>query len=105
MIVVNENGDGPGGKIEEGETKMAAVTRDQFEIQGKQVTHVPTGARFTVGGDATEWGRAGELLPNGEDFERKAVLHVAIQIMREIATRDARAPEPPPSKKSATGEA
>ena len=64
---------------------MTKVTRDQFEIEGKVVRHVPTGARFTVGSDFINWGRAGDVLPNGDDFERKDVLHMAIEIMRTIA--------------------
>jgi hypothetical protein len=66
---------------------MTEVTRDQFVIQGRKVSHVPTGARFTVGVDNTEWGSAGLFRSNGGNYERKAVLQMAIQIMGEIATR------------------
>jgi hypothetical protein len=66
---------------------MTTVTRDQFEIQGNVVAHVPTGARFTVGSDFVNWGRAGDVLPDGDDFERKDILHIAIQIMRDIRAK------------------
>ena len=68
---------------------MTPVTRDQFEIDGNEVRHVPTGAIFTVGGTTTEWGRASLLLSNGDYFARKDVMHVAIEIMREVAMRQA----------------
>jgi hypothetical protein len=75
----------PGRKGQEGDPKMTTVTRDQFAILGKRLRHVPTGARFSVGSDVINWGRAGDVLPNGDDFEREDIRRVAIEIMREIA--------------------
>ena len=67
--------------------KMTKVTEDQFEIYGPIVRHVPTGARFTVGSDIVNWGRAGDVLPSGEEFEREDVQRMAFKIMRKIADR------------------
>ena len=64
---------------------MTKVARDQFEIDGKVVRHIPTGAYFTVGSDFINWGRAGDILPNGDAFERADVLHMAIEILRGIS--------------------
>ena len=63
---------------------MTAVTRDQFQIEGDEVRHVPTAARFSVRGGETEWGRAGMPMPDGNYFARKDVLHVASQIISEV---------------------
>ena len=64
---------------------MTAVTRDQFEVYDDEVRHVPTDARFSVRGGVNEWGRAGMPMPHGSYFARKYVLHVASQIISEIA--------------------
>ena len=64
---------------------MTAVTRDQFEVYDDEVRHVPTDARFLVRGGETEWERAGMPMPDGSYFARKDVLHVASQIISEIA--------------------
>lgn len=67
---------------------MTAVTRDQFRLQGNSVVHVPTGAEFTAYPETPEphmvnWGFAGDVLPNGEDYEREEVLAVAVSILAE----------------------
>lgn len=63
------------------------VTRDQFEWDGDRLTHIPTGARFNARSDWVNYGRAGEILPNGDDFERSDVLKVAKQIVDERLRR------------------
>jgi hypothetical protein len=64
---------------------MSKVTRDQFEVDGLVVRHMPTGARFSYGSDVIEWGRAGETLPDGSRYSRDEVLLVALEILREVA--------------------
>jgi hypothetical protein len=64
---------------------MSKVTRDQFEVDGLVVRHMPTGARFSYGSDIIEWGRAGETLSDGSQFARDDVLVVALEILREVA--------------------
>jgi hypothetical protein len=66
---------------------MTAVTRDQFEVYDDEVRHVPTDARFSVRGGVTEWGRAGMPMPDASYFARKDILHVASQIIAEIADK------------------
>jgi hypothetical protein len=66
---------------------MTAVTRDQFEVYDDEVRHVPTDARFSVRGGETDWGRAGMQMPDASYFARKGVLHVAMQIIAEIADK------------------
>jgi hypothetical protein len=85
-VVFAKNGHHPPVKLGKG-SKMTEVARDQFVVQGKKLTHVPTGARFTAGGANTEWGSAGLFHLSGDDYERKAVLHMATPIMREMASR------------------
>jgi hypothetical protein len=64
---------------------MTKVTRDQFEVDGLVVRHMPTGARFSYGSDVVHWGQVGERLPNGEQYDREDVMLVALQILRDVA--------------------
>ena len=64
---------------------MSKVTRDQFEVDGLVVRHIPTAARFSYGSDIIEWGRAGQTLPDGSRYERDDLLVVALEILRQVA--------------------
>lgn len=77
---------------------MTLVTRDQFAILGKRLRHVPTGARFIVGSNVIDWGKADDLLPNGYRFARDDIHRVASAIMQEIADLYARIPGTPTGK-------
>jgi hypothetical protein len=59
------------------------VNRDQFKWHGNKLIHEPTGARFTIGSQIVNYGRAGSVLPNGDDFEKEDVLAVAHQLILE----------------------
>lgn len=63
------------------------VTREQFEISLDAVVHTPTGARFSAYRGRPEisninWGRAGDVLENGEDYRREEVRAIAEQLLR-----------------------
>jgi hypothetical protein len=63
------------------------VTREQFEILQDVVIHKPTGARFSAHPGRQEiaflnWGRAGDLLENGDDYRREDVHAMAEQLLR-----------------------
>ena len=74
---------------------MTAVDRTQFDIKNDvQVVHKPTGARFStypydhpkdVEIQFLNWGRAGDRLENGDDYEREDVRRVAHELLREQA--------------------
>jgi hypothetical protein len=64
------------------------------------VIHKPTGASFStyeyddpenVGSDIKmNWGRAGDVLESGEDYDRGEVGKIAVQLLREQARREAK---------------
>jgi hypothetical protein len=63
------------------------VTREQFEILEDAVIHTPTGARFSAYPGRPEisninWGRAGDLLENGDEYRREDVQGMAAQLLR-----------------------
>jgi predicted secreted protein len=65
---------------------MTKVQEDQFEVRENSVVHRPTGAEFTAYPGHPEfqymnWGRAGEVLPNGDDFDRDEVEKVAAKLL------------------------
>jgi hypothetical protein len=81
---------------------MTDVTREQFEtVTDAQVRHRPTGAtisayrydeptRDKIAGDLkVNWGRAGDRLDNGDEYEREHVAHVAIDLLTELAIAEA----------------
>jgi hypothetical protein len=81
--------------------KMTPVTREQFEFESNlMVIHKPTGASFStyeyddpenVGPDIKmNWGRAGDVLESGEDYDRGEVGKIAVQLLREQARREAK---------------
>jgi hypothetical protein len=59
------------------------VTEDQFEWRGDNLIHLPTGASFWVGSAWVNYGRAGDVLPDGRDFAREDVRHVARRLLAE----------------------
>jgi hypothetical protein len=76
---------------------MSVVRRDQFDIISDiQVVHKPTGATFSVyrypdpnvdvcSEMRVNWGRAGDRLENGDEYDRDEVEHVARELLREQA--------------------
>jgi hypothetical protein len=59
------------------------VAREQFELRGDQIVHVPTGATFWKGDEdiiRCDWGAAGELLPSGHDYSRDELMELAHEI-------------------------
>lgn len=58
------------------------ITPEQFEIQDSGVRHTPTGARFSAYPGRSDfstvnWGRAGDILPNGDDYRPADILAMA----------------------------
>ena len=71
------------------------VTREQFELSRHAVVHIPTGARFTAYPNIADphlvnWGNAGNVLENGDDFDRNEIAQWAKAILsdRELETLD-----------------
>lgn len=68
---------------------MALIKADesQFKTEGTRVTHIPTGARFSTypGSDSTDatinWGQAGSVLANGDEYDRDDIATVARRIL------------------------
>jgi hypothetical protein len=69
-----------------GEGALSKVSRDQYEVDGLVVKHMPTGARFSAGSDVVHWGTAGEATPKGEEYPRDEVMAMALEILRELAS-------------------
>jgi hypothetical protein len=70
------------------------VWSDQFKWQGEKLVHEPTGASFQWSYPRTEsyqvtinWGRAGDVLPNGDDYEREDIALVAGVLLGEQRER------------------
>jgi hypothetical protein len=63
------------------------VRPEQFEISEDKVTHVPTGAWLIAHRGRAEianrnWGRAGDLLDNGDEYRRADILAMAQHLLR-----------------------
>jgi hypothetical protein len=52
----------------------------EFEILKDLIVHLPTGARFTRGGNVN-YGRAGSILPDGNDYLREDVRAMAARLL------------------------
>jgi hypothetical protein len=68
---------------------MTEVKEDQFDVEGDCVVHRPTNAEFySYRGikdcEWINWGNAGNVLPNGSDFDRRDLMKVASKL---LATR------------------
>ena len=64
------------------------VTPDQFRLDGNEVVHIPTSARWSSYPGRPEphlenLGMLGSILPNGEDYWKEDVLPHALQLLRE----------------------
>ena len=74
---------------------MNNVTREQFEMNGLQVRHIPTGATVSTSeyvdpNNAASTvlvnpGRAGEILPSGEEYCLDEICSLASILLREQA--------------------
>ena len=71
---------------------MTDVSEDQFEFEGDVLVgdvlvHLPTGARFATAG-WVQWASAGNILPDGRNFNREELAGVAARILarRKSAT-------------------
>jgi hypothetical protein len=64
------------------------ATPQQFEVLEDRIIHVPTGARFNFYPRRPEkfstisWGRAGDVLENGDDYRPVDVRAMAEQLLR-----------------------
>jgi hypothetical protein len=59
------------------------VAREQFELRGDRIVHVPTGATFWKGDEdivRCEWGAVEETLPSRHDYNREELLDAAHEI-------------------------
>jgi hypothetical protein len=68
------------------------VTLEQFEIQANAVIHTPTGAKFFADPGRPEisklnWGGAGGLLKNGDNYRREDVQAIAEQLLKQRTNR------------------
>lgn len=69
--------------------QYAAVVSDQFEWIDEWIVHKPTGARFKWAYPKSQsndilanWGSAGDVLPNGDDYEKDEIARMA-QVLLE----------------------
>ena len=78
---------------------MSEVTREQFEFIGDtKVRHTPTGATVstlpyedptnTANSVWENYGRAGEVLPDGEEYDPDEIRALAVTLLRERALED-----------------
>ena len=70
------------------EMPRTKVVREQFLMSENEIVHMPTGARFTAYPGIAEphnvnWGPAGDVLPNGEDYSRSKIQAMAARLMKE----------------------
>ena len=61
---------------------MTEVLDSDFEWQDGKLVHMPTGATFTPGSSWVNWGRAGEVLDDGRDYDKDEVVAAAVRIIR-----------------------
>lgn len=66
------------------EARVAAGFRSAAAF-ARTLVHVPTGASFILGSSFINYGRAGDVLPDGRDFDRGDVRQVAHHLMVEKA--------------------
>lgn len=64
----------------------ACPNKDQFDLDGDKITHVPTGAYWVTYPDAAEPhvknpGRLGEKLENGDDYYPPEVEALALELL------------------------
>ena len=81
---------------------MTKPTKDQFEFPDPEeptVRHKPTGAKFSSSYRYTNpehtaitylnWGKAGDVLNSGEDYNRGDVMALALELLRERSREEA----------------
>jgi hypothetical protein len=68
--------------------QYATVVSDQFQWKGDTLVHIPTGAWFKwsyPNSDSYDlnfsWGAAGDVLPNGDDYEREEIKRMALVLL------------------------
>jgi hypothetical protein len=78
---------------------MTPVKREQYTvINDRKVRHSPTDATFSVyeykdpivdpcSTVRINWGRAGDVLASGEDYDRNEIGGMACDILRELARK------------------
>jgi hypothetical protein len=66
------------------------VKREQFEWQNDRLVHAPTGAAFWWSYPNSEseqigfnWAKAGDVLDNGEDYDRGDIMEMAKVLLAE----------------------
>jgi hypothetical protein len=66
------------------------VSKDQFEVNGDKLIHIPSGAVFWMGEkDVVEcdWGLAGQPLESGYDYDRNELKQAAWQVFHLERTK------------------
>jgi hypothetical protein len=68
--------------------RCKAASRAEFEIKGDESIHKPTGARFSAHEGRREishinWGTAGNVQPNGDDYRPHEIREIAAQLLKE----------------------
>jgi hypothetical protein len=68
--------------------RHARPTRDEFSVEGDEVTHIPTGATWSAYEGQPEPSHVrdamlGSVLPNGDDYRPHEVEKTARQLLRE----------------------
>ncbi len=67
---------------------LKIAVSEQFKLEGNRVVHEPTGALWSAYDGRAEpshvnWGKAGDILPNGDEYDRHQVKQVALTILQE----------------------
>ena len=75
-----------GGGAAEGEVLRRSAPK--FEIKGDESIRKPTGARFSADEGRREishinWGTAGNVQPNGDDYRPHEIREIAAQLLKE----------------------
>jgi hypothetical protein len=72
------------------EMALIRVEIEQFEWEGNVLIHLPTGAAFAwqngntrTGAVTTEWGKAADVLANGDEFDPSEIDILARHLMKE----------------------
>ncbi len=66
---------------------MTEVLDSDFEWHDGKLVHMPTGAVFTPGSDWVNWGRAGEVLDDGREYDMGELLSAALRMIFAAARK------------------
>jgi hypothetical protein len=71
------------------------VEKADLEFEPNGIRHKPTGAFFSVDPGqiypkSVNWGRAGDLLENSDDYDRNEIQKVAMELLRKRGPQPAR---------------